>query len=97
MTENDIQILKTLIHRRIGKFLKHQRNRSGLTIEQVAELLGTESTNIVRTYEGGEIPLCELARLTGIYHTSPAVLHRMMLNLQIDIYRFRSKKDPQVD
>ena len=89
MNEDDNQKIKEMVHRRISGFLKRQRNLSRLTIDQVAERLGGESADTVMKYESGEIPLCELARLTEIYGTPPARLHRIMLKLQIDIDRLR--------
>ena len=72
MNDDDKIRKRNMVHRRISRFLKRQRNLSGLTIDQVAERLGEASADTVKRYENGEIPLCELARITEIVTGQPS-------------------------
>lgn len=72
-------------HKNIGKFLKYQREKAGLSQRQVAEKLGYTTPQFVSNWERGIIspPLTTMATLVKMYSMSS----KELLELLVSEYR----------
>ena len=87
------EALKDMIDTRVGSWLRQMRQRADLSTYSSADFLKSiSSAKMVAIEEGHEsIPCCDLARLVDLYRIPYFEASAFLLDLQIDVWKFKSK------